>query len=119
MSQSAMYGAVAPDIDDGKPLKHSYVPERFYQQRRDAAVQLHDLCEELALTVDHSFQWLAHRLRTTVGARKLRGLTANKAGVRVDRCRSLVFASHSLLLENNNKHMRVTSVTTPTRGCNS
>ena len=53
---------VAPDIDsDGKPLKHSYV-ERFYQQQRDAAVQLHDLCEELALTVDHSFQWLAHRL---------------------------------------------------------
>ena len=54
--------AVAPDIDnDGKPLKHAYI-ERFYQQQRDAAVQLHDLMEELALTADHSFQWLAHRL---------------------------------------------------------
>ncbi|WP_066725736.1 hypothetical protein [Sphingomonas pituitosa] len=54
--------AVAPDIDaGGKPLKHAYV-ERFYQQQRDAAVQLHDLIEELALTADHTFQWLAHRL---------------------------------------------------------
>jgi hypothetical protein len=54
--------AIAPDIDsDGKPLKHAYV-ERFYQQQRDAAVQLHDLVEELALTADHTFQWLAHRL---------------------------------------------------------
>lgn len=54
--------AVAPDIDsDGKPLKHAYV-ERFYQQQRDAAVQLHDLLEELALTADHTFQWLAHCL---------------------------------------------------------
>ncbi len=54
--------AVAPDIDAaGKPLKHAYV-ERFYQQQRDAAVQLHDLIEELALTADHTFQWLAHRL---------------------------------------------------------
>ncbi|MDP3592122.1 hypothetical protein [Phenylobacterium sp.] len=54
--------AVAPDIDsDGKPLKHAYV-ERFYQQQRDAAVLLHDPIEELALTADHSFQWLAHRL---------------------------------------------------------
>ena len=54
--------AIAPDIDsDGKPLKHAYV-ERFYQQQRDAAVQLHDLIEELALTTDHTFQWLAHRL---------------------------------------------------------
>lgn len=64
--------AVAPDIDsDGKPLKHAYI-ERFYQQQRDAAVQLHDLIEELALTADHSFHWLAHRLeqrlaRTTSG----------------------------------------------------
>ena len=54
--------AVAPDIDStGKPLKHAYV-ERFYRQQRDAAVQLHDLIEELALTADHSLQWLAHRL---------------------------------------------------------
>lgn len=54
--------AVAPDVDsDGKPLKHAYV-ERFYQQQRDAAVQLYDLVEELALTADHTFQWLAHRL---------------------------------------------------------
>jgi len=54
--------AVAPDIDgDGKPLKHAYI-ERFYQQQRDAAVQLHDLLEEFALTADHTFQWLAHRL---------------------------------------------------------
>jgi len=54
--------AVAPDIDsDGKPLKHAYV-ERFYQQQRDAAIQLHDMVEELALTADHTFQWLAHRL---------------------------------------------------------
>ena len=54
--------AVAPDIDsDGKPLKHAYV-ERFYQQQRDAAVYLHDLIEELTLTADHTFQWLAHRL---------------------------------------------------------
>jgi hypothetical protein len=54
--------AVAPDVDSvGKPLKHAYV-ERFYQQQRDAAVQLHDLIEELALTADHTFQWLAHRL---------------------------------------------------------
>lgn len=54
--------AVAPDIDsDGKPLKHTYI-ERFYEQQRDAAVQLHDLIEELALTADHTFQWLAHRL---------------------------------------------------------
>ncbi|MBI1685391.1 hypothetical protein [Caulobacter hibisci] len=58
--------AVAPDIDgDGKPLKHAYV-ERFYLQQRDAAVQLHDLVEELALTVDHSFQWLAHRLEQRI-----------------------------------------------------
>lgn len=54
--------AVAPDIDsDGKPLKHAYV-ERFYQQQRDAAVELHDLTEELALTADNTFKWLAHRL---------------------------------------------------------
>ena len=54
--------AIAPDIDsDSKPLKHAYL-ERFYQQQRDAAVQLHDLIEELALTADHTFQWLAHRL---------------------------------------------------------
>lgn len=54
--------AIAPDIgSDGMPLKHAYV-ERFYQQQRDAAVQLHDLLEELALTTDHTFQWLAHRL---------------------------------------------------------
>jgi hypothetical protein len=54
--------AVAPDIDaDGKPLKHAFV-ERFYEQQRDAAVQLHDLIEELALTADHSLRWLAHRL---------------------------------------------------------
>ena len=54
--------AVAPDIDgDGKPLKHAYV-ERFYQQQRDAAVQLHDLLEELALTAHHTLLWLAHRL---------------------------------------------------------
>ncbi len=54
--------AVAPDIEsDGKPLKHVYV-ERFYQQQRDAAVLLHDLIEELALAVDHTFQWMAHRL---------------------------------------------------------
>ncbi len=54
--------AVAPDIDgNGKPLKHAYA-ERFYQQQRDAAVQLHDLLEELALTADHTLQWLAHRL---------------------------------------------------------
>jgi hypothetical protein len=54
--------AVAPDLDsDGKLLKHAYV-ERFYEQQRDAAIQLHDLLEELALTADHTFQWLAHRL---------------------------------------------------------
>jgi hypothetical protein len=54
--------AIAPDIDsDGKPLKHAYI-ERFFQQQRDAAVQLHDLMEELALTTDHTFQWMAHRL---------------------------------------------------------
>lgn len=54
--------AVAPDVDEGgKPLKHAYV-ERFYEQQRDAAVLLHDLIEELALTADHSLQWLAHRL---------------------------------------------------------
>jgi hypothetical protein len=54
--------AIAPDIDsDGKPVKHAYI-ERFYQQQRDAALQLHDLIEELALTADHTFQWMAHRL---------------------------------------------------------
>ncbi|NCP20356.1 MAG: hypothetical protein GW855_14525 [Erythrobacter sp.] len=54
--------AVAPDIDsDGKPLKHDYV-ERFFKQQRDAAVLLHDLLEELALTTDHSLRWLANRL---------------------------------------------------------
>jgi hypothetical protein len=54
--------AVAPDIDtEGKPLKHAYV-ERFFSQQRDAAVVLHDLIEELALSADHTLQWLAHHL---------------------------------------------------------
>lgn len=54
--------AIAPDIDsNGKPLKHPYV-ERFYQQQRDAAVVLRELLEELALTADHTLQWLANRL---------------------------------------------------------
>lgn len=61
--------AIAPDIGgDGMPLKHAYM-ERFYRQQRDAAVLLHDLNEELALTADHTLQWLAHRLeQRLVGA---------------------------------------------------
>jgi len=54
--------AYAPDVDqDGKPLKHAFV-ERFFHQQRDAAVVYRELMEELALTADHTLQWLANRL---------------------------------------------------------
>ncbi|MDX8465738.1 hypothetical protein RFM26_08585 [Mesorhizobium sp. VK23B] len=54
--------AVTPDVDsDGKPVKHAFV-ERFFGQQRDAAGLLRELIEELALTVDHTLRWLAHRL---------------------------------------------------------
>jgi hypothetical protein len=54
--------ANAPDVDqNGKPLKHAFV-ERFFHQQRDAAVMYRELMEELALTADHSLQWLANRL---------------------------------------------------------
>lgn len=54
--------ANAPDTDlEGKQLKHPYI-ERFFVQQRDAAVIYRDLMEELALTADHTLQWLANRL---------------------------------------------------------
>lgn len=56
----------APDIDqDGKQFKHPYI-ERFYIQQRDAAVIYRDLLEELALTADHTLQWLANRLEQRI-----------------------------------------------------
>ena len=58
--------ANAPDTDqEGKQLKHPYV-ERFFVQQRDAAVIYRDLMEELALTADHTLQWLANRLEQRV-----------------------------------------------------
>ena len=58
--------ANAPDIDQhGKQFKHPYV-ERFYIQQRDAAVIYRDLMEELALTADHTLQWLANRLEQRI-----------------------------------------------------
>lgn len=54
--------ANAPDVDhNGKPLKHAYI-ERFFHQQRDAAILYRELEEELALTADHTLQWLANRL---------------------------------------------------------
>lgn len=58
--------ANAPDTDQqGKQLKHPYI-ERFFVQQRDAAVVYRDLMEELALTADHTLQWLANRLEQRI-----------------------------------------------------
>ncbi|MGD7070514.1 hypothetical protein [Acetobacter sp. AAB5] len=58
--------ANAPDIDqEGKPLKHAFM-ERFFSQQRDAAIIYRELMEELALTADHTLQWLANRLEQRI-----------------------------------------------------
>jgi hypothetical protein len=67
--------ATAPDVDeDGNPLKHAFI-ERFFHQQRDAAVVYRELMEELALTADHTLQWLANRLE-----QRLRPSAAAAAG---------------------------------------
>ena len=59
---------LAPDVDaDGKAVKHPFV-ERFYKDQRDGASTLRALIEEMALCVDHTLTWLAHRLEQRANA---------------------------------------------------